>query len=84
MLKIRGTPESRAADKTYRFDTMGVLTFMVTMVALQVLATQGSDIGWTSPIPLHETGGRRLHTLRLGIGVLRHALDRCSALEPAR
>ena len=53
MLMVRGTPESKAAaEKSYRFDTMGVLTFMVTMVALQVLATQGSEIGWTSPITL--------------------------------
>jgi DHA2 family multidrug resistance protein-like MFS transporter len=51
MLLVRGTPESRAAaDAEYRFDTMGVLTFMVAMLALQVLATQGSDIGWTNPI----------------------------------
>ena len=50
MLMVRGTPESKAAaEKDYRFDTMGVLTFMVTMVALQVLATQGSEIGWTNP-----------------------------------
>ena len=53
MLMVRGTPESRAAvDKDYRFDTMGVVTFMVSMVALQVLTTQGSVIGWTSPITL--------------------------------
>ena len=53
MLMVRGTPESKAAgDKDYRFDTMGVLTFMVTMVALQVLATQGSEIGWSHPITL--------------------------------
>jgi DHA2 family multidrug resistance protein-like MFS transporter len=46
MLMVRGTPESKAAvEKDYRFDTMGVLTFMVTMLALQVLATQGSEIG---------------------------------------
>src|SRR4029079_8945034 len=51
MLMVRGTPESRAAaDQGYRFDTIGVLTFMVTMVALQILATQGSEIGWTHPI----------------------------------
>jgi len=50
---VRGTPESKAAGgKDYRFDTMGVLTFMVTMVALQVLATQGSEIGWSNPITL--------------------------------
>ena len=56
MLIVRGTPESKAAANTdYRFDTMGVLTFMVTMVALQVLATQGSDIGWTNPIMLALT-----------------------------
>jgi DHA2 family multidrug resistance protein-like MFS transporter len=53
MLMVRGTPESRAAaDPDYRFDTMGVLTFMVTMVALQVLATQGSAMGWTNPLTL--------------------------------
>jgi DHA2 family multidrug resistance protein-like MFS transporter len=53
MLMVRGTPESKAAsDKDYRFDTLGVVTFMVTMVALQVLATQGSEIGWTNPITL--------------------------------
>ena len=53
MLMVRGTPESKAAaDKEYRFDTVGVLTFMVTMVALQILATQGSVIGWTNPTTL--------------------------------
>ncbi len=47
MLMVRGTPESKAAaDKDYRFDTMGVLTFMVSLVALQVIATQGNEIGW--------------------------------------
>ena len=29
-----------------------MLTFMVTMVALQVLTTQGSQMGWTNPITL--------------------------------
>jgi DHA2 family multidrug resistance protein-like MFS transporter len=51
MLMVRGTPESKGAvDRDQRFDTTGVLTFMITMVALQVLATQGSEIGWASPI----------------------------------
>jgi DHA2 family multidrug resistance protein-like MFS transporter len=53
MLMIRGTPESKApGNEGYRFDTPGVLTFMASMVALQVLATQGSEMGWTSPIAL--------------------------------
>src|SRR6478609_2560692 len=51
MLMVHGTPESKAAGQdSYSFDTKGVLSFMVTMVALQVLTTQGSQIGWTSPI----------------------------------
>ena len=53
MLLVRGTPESRAAVKRdYRFDTAGVLTFMITMVTLQVFATQGAKLGWTSAATL--------------------------------
>lgn len=53
MLMVRGTPESKAPPKAgYRFDLQGVLTFMVAMVALQVLATQGGRFGWTSPASL--------------------------------
>jgi DHA2 family multidrug resistance protein-like MFS transporter len=53
MLMVRGTPESKAAtDTDYRFDTAGVLTFMISMVALQVVTTQGSEFGWTSPVTL--------------------------------
>ena len=56
LLMVKGTPESKAAtEDDYRFDTAGVLTFMVTMVALQVLATQGSEFGWTSAITLSLT-----------------------------
>jgi MFS transporter, DHA2 family, multidrug resistance protein len=53
MLLVRGTPESRAEVKPgYRFDTAGVLTFMIAMVALQVLVTQGGKLGWTSAATL--------------------------------
>ncbi|PWL18380.1 MFS transporter [Falsochrobactrum shanghaiense] len=49
LLMVRGTPESKAPPKEgYRFDLPGVLTFMVAMVALQILATQGGAWGWTS------------------------------------
>jgi MFS transporter, DHA2 family, multidrug resistance protein len=49
MLMVAGTPESKAPAKAgYRFDTQGVVTFMVMMVALQVFATQGANLGWTS------------------------------------
>lgn len=50
---MRGTPESKAEAKgAYALDLPGVLTFMVTMLALQVLVTQGNQIGWTSPLGL--------------------------------
>lgn len=50
---MRGAPESKAETKgEYKFDLLGVLAFMVTMVALQVLVTQGNKLGWISPIGL--------------------------------
>jgi DHA2 family multidrug resistance protein-like MFS transporter len=49
MLMVAGTPESKAETKeAYKFDTAGVLTFMVMMVSLQVFATQGANMGWAS------------------------------------
>jgi MFS transporter, DHA2 family, multidrug resistance protein len=49
MLMVAGTPESKAETTgSYKFDTAGVLTFMVMMVSLQVFATQGGAMGWTS------------------------------------
>jgi MFS transporter, DHA2 family, multidrug resistance protein len=49
MSMVAGTPESKAETQgAYRFDTAGVLTFTVLMVALQVFATQGGSMGWTS------------------------------------
>jgi MFS transporter, DHA2 family, multidrug resistance protein len=53
MVMIGGTPESRAPSKSeYKFDTAGVVTFMVMMISLQVFATQGGTLGWTSPSAL--------------------------------
>jgi MFS transporter, DHA2 family, multidrug resistance protein len=53
MLMVRGTPESRVeAKRTYKFDTRGVLTFMLAMVALEVFATQGAKFGWASTASL--------------------------------
>jgi MFS family permease len=49
----RGTPEGRAEVRgTYHFDFAGVITFMIAMVALQVVVTQGNKLGWTSPAAL--------------------------------
>ena len=53
MLMVRGTPESKApVQGSYTFGTKGVVTFMIAMVALQVLTTQGGQFGWTNPIAL--------------------------------
>ncbi|MBV2134299.1 MFS transporter [Pseudomonas sp. MAP12] len=50
---MRGTPENKADTQgDYRFDLPGVLSFMVAMLALQVLVTQGNKLGWTSPLGL--------------------------------
>lgn len=50
---MHGTPERKAETRgEYRFDLPGVLAFMVAMVALQVLVTQGNKLGWTSPVGL--------------------------------
>lgn len=50
LVLLRGTPESRAEGSgKYELDLPGVLTFMVAMLALQVLITQGGAFpgGWT-------------------------------------
>lgn len=57
LVLIKGTPESKAETKgEYKFDFAGVLTFMVAMVALQILVTQGNKLGWTSPLILSLAG----------------------------
>ena len=53
MLMVRGTPECKAETKgAYKFDFKGLVTFLISMVALQIVATQGSKIGWSDPITL--------------------------------
>jgi MFS transporter, DHA2 family, multidrug resistance protein len=53
LLLVRGTPESRVETSGgYKFDIKGIATFMVAMIALQVLLTQGSTLGWASAASL--------------------------------
>ena len=53
MTLMKGTPESKAEEQTSNgFDLAGVLTFMVAMIALQIVVTQGNNLGWTSPLNL--------------------------------
>ncbi|MGH9695860.1 MAG: MFS transporter, partial [Bryobacteraceae bacterium] len=49
-LLLRGTPESKAeptARKT--FDWLGLIAFIITMVALNIAIGQGAALGWLSP-----------------------------------
>ncbi|HYK75834.1 MAG TPA: MFS transporter [Daejeonella sp.] len=54
LLMIQGTPESKADQKGEKktFDGIGIFTFMIAMIALQVFVSKGSDFGWTSAISL--------------------------------
>lgn len=50
LLLMKGTPESRAEQSgNYKFDLVGVIVFMIAMVAIQIFVTQGNKLGWTSP-----------------------------------
>src|SRR5690606_37123048 len=52
-LMVKGTPESKGETKpNYRFDLTGVITFMLSVIALQLLLSKGSDFGWTSLLSL--------------------------------
>lgn len=53
MWLIKDTPESKAeGTSTFKFDYSGLTIFVVTMLALSVFITFGSDLGWTSPITI--------------------------------
>lgn len=47
---INGTPESKNPpdDKHEKFDFAGVITFMIGMVAINIVIGQGARIGWSS------------------------------------
>ncbi len=56
-LLIRGTPESIVETKERKpFDWFGLTTFIVAMVALNVVIGQGAALGWLSPAVLLLTG----------------------------
>jgi len=53
LMLIHGTPESKGqSHKNYKFDFVGVISFMIAMVALELFVTQGNKLGWTSAYAL--------------------------------
>jgi DHA2 family multidrug resistance protein-like MFS transporter len=49
-----GTPESKVPQtgEKKKADIAGIFTFMIVMIALQVLVSKGSELGWTSMLSL--------------------------------
>ncbi|MFW5436788.1 MFS transporter [Paenibacillus apiarius] len=56
MLLIKGAPESKSkveqSGSKARFDFGGLVTFVITLVTLNLIITRGSSFGWTSAITL--------------------------------
>jgi MFS transporter, DHA2 family, multidrug resistance protein len=54
MWMIKDAPESKAQQQGEKkgLDVAGITTFMIVMIALQVLVSQGSQLGWTSTVSL--------------------------------
>lgn len=51
LMMIQGTPESKAETTgNKKMDFAGIATFMLAMIALQLLVSKGSEFGWTSPL----------------------------------
>ncbi len=52
LLMIKGTPESKAeTTSNHKTDYAGIITFMLSMVGLQLLVSKGSEFGWTMENP---------------------------------
>lgn len=53
MLLIKGTPESKVVQNTKaKFDSFGLVLFVIAMVCLNLIITRGATFGWTSPITI--------------------------------
>lgn len=53
MWLIKDVPESKAKSKgKFRFDYLGLVVFIITMLCINVVITYGADFGWTSLLTL--------------------------------
>ncbi|MGO0575397.1 MFS transporter [Ornithinimicrobium panacihumi] len=53
IMLIRGTPESRVEGAAHRgFDGIGLVIFMITVLAMMIVLIFGKQLGWTNPITL--------------------------------
>lgn len=50
---LRGTPESKDTTAAHKkFDVVGIAIFVLMMISINVVITQGGKLGWTNPIIL--------------------------------
>ena len=52
IVMILGTPESRVATARTGFDVIGLIVFMITILALMIVLIFGKQLGWGSPTVL--------------------------------
>ncbi|EKU50049.1 MFS transporter [Staphylococcus massiliensis] len=53
MLMLKDIPESKdESSKHKKFDVMGIFIFVVMMISINIVITQGSKFGWLNPIIL--------------------------------
>ena len=53
MFLIKDIPESKAEQgNSSKFDYLGLVVFILVMVALNVVITRGAEFGWRRPISL--------------------------------
>lgn len=51
LLLIAGTPESKVvSSEKSKFDSLGLVLFIISMIALNVFVSKGSEFGWGSPL----------------------------------
>ena len=51
LLLLRGTPESKdARSHSKKFDIIGIFIFVIMMLSINIVITQGTKIGWVNPI----------------------------------
>ncbi|WP_231603597.1 MFS transporter [Bacillus sp. FJAT-27231] len=53
MFLLKDTPESKQESTgAFKFDYIGLVIFIITMLALNIFITYGADLGWTSPLTI--------------------------------
>jgi DHA2 family multidrug resistance protein-like MFS transporter len=52
LLLLKGTPETKTVASSKKFDTIGLIPFVLAMLSLNLVITRGGSFGWSSKITL--------------------------------